>query len=149
MSRRLKPTSGAVAIELEVPFHDVDGLRVVWHGHYCKYLEIARTALFRARRLDARDLAALGYLFLVAETHLRHVRPLRYADRARVTSWFVETDNRIRVAYEVRNLASEQLCAEGSTVLVTVTEAGELCLATPPTILERLLAPGPGSAAEE
>jgi acyl-CoA thioester hydrolase len=145
LSRRPRPTSGAVAIELEIPFHDVDGLRVVWHGHYCKYLELGRTALLRARRLDAPDLAALGYLFLVAETHLRHVRPLRYADRVRVTSWLVEIDNRIRVTYELRNVSSEQVCAEGSTVLVTVSDSGELCLATPPAILERLLAPGCGS----
>jgi acyl-CoA thioester hydrolase len=149
LSRRPRPTASAVAIELEVPFHDVDGLRVVWHGHYCKYLELGRTALFRARQLDAPDMAALGYLYLVAETHLRHVRPLRYADRVRVTSWFVEVDNRILVAYELRNVSSAQLCAEGSTVLVTISDAGELCLATPPAILQRLLAPGPGSAALE
>jgi len=33
----------AIEIRLEVPFHDVDALRIVWHGHYLKYLELART----------------------------------------------------------------------------------------------------------
>ena len=32
-------------VEIEIPFHDVDVLGVAWHGHYVKYLEIARCAL--------------------------------------------------------------------------------------------------------
>jgi acyl-CoA thioester hydrolase len=28
-----------------VPFFDVDTMHVVWHGHYVKYLEVARCAL--------------------------------------------------------------------------------------------------------
>ena len=30
---------------IEVPFHDVDTMNVVWHGHYLKYFEIARCKL--------------------------------------------------------------------------------------------------------
>ena len=26
---------------IEVPFHDVDTMHVVWHGHYLKYFEIS------------------------------------------------------------------------------------------------------------
>lgn len=25
---------------IEVPFHDVDVMKVAWHGHYVKYFEI-------------------------------------------------------------------------------------------------------------
>ena len=32
-------------IIIRVPFHDVDLMEVVWHGHYAKYFEIARCAL--------------------------------------------------------------------------------------------------------
>ncbi len=28
-----------------MPFFDVDSMNVVWHGHYVKYLEVARCAL--------------------------------------------------------------------------------------------------------
>ena len=31
--------------EIVVPFFDVDSMHVVWHGHYVKYLEVARCAL--------------------------------------------------------------------------------------------------------
>jgi acyl-CoA thioester hydrolase len=33
------------SVDLEIPFHDVDMMQVVWHGHYAKYFEIARCAL--------------------------------------------------------------------------------------------------------
>jgi len=65
----------ALSIDLEVPFHDVDGLQVVWHGHYLKYFELARTALMRSRHLDVQDLTALGYRQLVVETQCRHTFP--------------------------------------------------------------------------
>jgi acyl-CoA thioester hydrolase len=135
-----------VAVELEIPFHDVDVLEVAWHGHYPKYLELARTALMRARRLDNDDLRALGFRFLVVEAHLRHLAPLRYGERARVSAWLEEVESRLRVAYQVESLATGRLAAHGWTILVTTRAAGELCLETPPEILERLRAPGPGGA---
>ena len=36
---------GETSVEFEVPFHDVDWARIVWHGHDCKYLELARRAV--------------------------------------------------------------------------------------------------------
>ena len=34
-------------IELGPAFHDLDPMGVVWHGHYLKYLELARCALLQ------------------------------------------------------------------------------------------------------
>lgn len=136
-----------MAVELEIPFHDVDLLGVAWHGHYPKYLELARTALLRARRLDADDLRALGFRLVVVESHLRHLAPLRYGDRARVSAWLVEVESRLSIAYQVLHLTSGRVVALGSTVLVTTLPSGELCLETPEEVLERLRAPGPGFAA--
>ncbi len=131
------PPPDAVDVELEIPFHDVDVLEVAWHGHYPKYLELARTAFVRARKLDNAEMRTLGYRFFIAEYFLRHVAPLRYGDRVRVVAWPVE----------IQNLTLGKLAAQGWTVLVTTDAAGELCLETPPPIVSRLCAPGPGSAA--
>jgi acyl-CoA thioester hydrolase len=134
----VKPADHAVSVELEVPFHDVDGLRVVWHGHYLKYLEIARCVLLRAFRLDVSDLVELGYRFMVGESWLRHTQPLTYGDRFRVTAWFTETENRIGIEYELTNLATGRRCAKARTLLVTTDPEARLCLATPEPILARL-----------
>lgn len=141
------PPRSAVAVELEIPFHDVDVLEVAWHGHYPKYLELARTAFVRTRGLDNAEMRKLGYRFFVSEFYLRHLAPLRYGDRARVFAWPVEVENRLRVAYQIQNLTLAKLAAQGWTVLVTTDAEGVLCLETPPPLLERLRAPGPGSAA--
>jgi acyl-CoA thioester hydrolase len=141
------PPPGAATVELEVPFHDVDGLHVVWHGHYLKYLELARTVLLRARGLDGQELIDLGVRFFVAEYHLRHVYALRYMDRVRVSAWLLEAENRIRIAYHLDNLTTGKPAAQAWTVLVTTRADGELCLETPPPVLERLRAPGPGALA--
>jgi len=144
--RLSSPPPTAVAIELEVPFHDVDVLEVVWHGHYPKYLDLARTALLRSRKLDVDDLRTLGYRFLLSESYLRHASPLRYGDRVRVFAWPAEVESRIRIGYRIVNLTREVLAAEGFTVLVTSNAAGELCLETPAPIVERFRPPGPSSA---
>jgi acyl-CoA thioester hydrolase len=146
MIRHGPPPDSAIAIELEIPFHDVDLLEVAWHGHYCKYLELARTHLMRSRGLDAPDLRALGYRLYVAESHLRHVFPMRYAERLRVTAWFRGIENRLHVAYDLFNLTEGRRCGQASTLLVTTTSDGTLCLETPAPLVARLRSPGPGQA---
>ncbi len=135
------PPPSATAVELEIPFHHVDVLGIAWHGHYPKYLDLARTALLRAHRLDVEDLRELGYRFMVSESFLRHATPLRYRDRVRVTAWLGEVENRIEIAYQVLDLTSDALAAEAWSALVTTRADGSLCLETPPEILARLRLP--------
>jgi acyl-CoA thioester hydrolase len=143
-----RPGPSAVSIDLEIPFHDVDILNVVWHGHYCKYLELGRTALLRARRLDVADMIELGFRFYVGETRIRHVYPLQYADRLRVTSWFTEVENRIGISYVLENVTAGKRAAIGLTHLVTTDAANALCFETPGPILARLRGSGPGAVEE-
>lgn len=127
-----------IEIELDVPFHDVDALHVVWHGHYYKYFELARTALFRSRKLDVPDMVELGYRLVVIESKCRHVYPLRYGDKFRVSAGFKETEYRLHVAFELTNLTAQRRAARGHTIVATLDPAGNLLLATPPAMLARL-----------
>jgi acyl-CoA thioester hydrolase len=126
------------SVEIEIPFHDVDALGVVWHGHYFKYLELARTALLRPRGLDAGDLIPSRYGFLVIESRCRYSAPLRYGDRARVDAWLRDTRRRIAVAFEVHNLTLGRRSARAHTVLAITDAEGRLLLETPSAIRERL-----------
>ncbi len=147
-SRLPPPPPQAVAVELEVPFADVDAMGVAWFGNYPRYLDLGRTALMRSRRLDNEELTAHGVLFMVSESFLHHASPLRYGERARVSAWFLDVDARLRLGFQLRNLSrGEALVAEGWMTLVGVRLDGSLCLELPPVYLERLRAPGPGSAA--
>ncbi|HVP66846.1 MAG TPA: thioesterase family protein [Anaeromyxobacteraceae bacterium] len=138
MIRERKPPAGATQVEIRVPFHHVDILRVVWHGRYLEYLEAAQGAFLRERGLDLADMEALGYAFVVAETHVRHLLPLRYGDAVRVSCWLENDESRIDMAYELAEVATGRRCAVARVHLVTVTAQGDLCMATPEPILERL-----------
>ncbi len=135
------PPPTATAVELEIPFHHVDVLGIAWHGHYPKYLDLARNALLRAHRLDVEDLRDLGFRFMISESFLHHASPLRYRDRVRVSAWLGEVENRIDIAYRVLDLTTGALAAEGWTALITTRADGTLCLETPPEILARLRLP--------
>ena len=126
-------------VELDVPFHDVDALGVVWHGHYYKYLELARTELLRSRGLDRGELIGKRFRFYVIESRCRHSSPLRYGDRVRVTAWIRDMRHRVLVQFEVTNLSAGRRAARGMTALATVDADDNLLLETPDEIQSRLL----------
>jgi acyl-CoA thioester hydrolase len=127
-----------VQVEHEVPFHDVDALRVVWHGHYFKYFELARTRLLRSVGLDGGELTGSRFQFVVIDSRCRHGGPLRYGDRMRVSAWFGDLHRRIHIAYEIWNLTLDRRAARGHTMLATLDREGGLLLETPPEILRRI-----------
>jgi len=128
-----------IAVDLEVPLYHVDALGIVWHGRYYEYLEHARIRLLRARRLDANDLLELGFGMLLIESRCRHLAPLRYGDRIRVSAWLRDRKHRLHVEYEITNLTQGRRAARAHTILVTTDPAGRLLLRTPEAILERLV----------
>ena len=127
------------SVELRVPLHDVDPLRVVWHGHYYKYFEVARTELMRGRGVDERAFFELGLRVYVVDARCRYVQPLRYDERFAVDAWFVDVAHRIHIAYEVRSLDAARRVARGSTTLVTTDAEGRLLLETPDALRAKLL----------
>lgn len=133
--RAFKPE---VEVELEVPFHDVDMLHLVWHGHYYKYFEIARTQLLRSKGLSAEQIMKTGFLMVVIETKCRYPAPLRFGHRFRVGAAFADVDYRIKIDYEIFNITDHKRSAYGHTVLATLSSDGELLLRTPDALLEML-----------
>jgi acyl-CoA thioester hydrolase len=135
---RSRGDAPGISIELEVPFHDVDSLQIVWHGHYLKYLEVARTALMRSRGLDVAEIVALGFRQVVIETKCRYAFPLRYADKFRIDAWFRDVTNRLNIGYEIVNLTENRRSLHGHTILVTTDQDGRMLLETPDVLLQRL-----------
>jgi acyl-CoA thioester hydrolase len=133
--------SPEVEVELEVPFHDVDMLRIVWHGHYFKYFEIARTQLMRNKGLSAEQLVASGYTLVVIESKARYPAPLRFGQRFVVGATFADVDYRLKIDYQIYNITEDRRAAYGHTVLATLSRGGELLLRTPDLLLDRVRGP--------
>lgn len=121
-----------------MPFFDCDPLGVVWHGHYFKYLELARSAMLGPLGLEGPELVDSGHLMYVSDSRCRHVSALRWRDRVKVTAWLREWEQRLYVAYDVANLTRGKQAARAHTILVITDLHGKLQWDVPAVLRERL-----------
>ncbi|HTH74249.1 MAG TPA: thioesterase family protein [Trinickia sp.] len=127
------------AARVEVPFHDVDAMNVCWHGHYLKYFEIGRAALLRAFDYDYPEMQASGYVWPIVEAHLKYVRPARYGQALEVRTALLEFENRLKIGYEIVDVASGERLTKGYTIQVALCAATrELQFVSPPVVFEKL-----------
>ncbi len=123
-------------IEVVVPFFDVDSMDVVWHGHYVKYLEIARCALLDRVGHNYTQMKAAGYVWPVIDVQLRYARAARFGQRLRVRADLVEWENRLKIHYLITDAASGERITRASTVQVAVRLAdGVMQLVSPPVLV--------------
>ena len=126
-------------IDVEVPFHDVDAMQVAWHGHYVKYFELARCALLRRFDYDYPQMQTSGYLWPIVECHLKYVRPALYGQKLTVQASLLEYENRIKIAYQIRDIESGERMTKGHTIQVAVDAATrELQFVSPPVVFRKL-----------
>ena len=126
-------------IDVEVPFHDVDSMQVAWHGHYVKYFELARCALLRRFDYDYPQMQTSGYLWPIVECHLKYVRPALYGQKLTVQASLLEYENRIKIAYQIRDTETGERLTKGYTIQVAVDAATrELQFVSPPVVFRKL-----------
>ena len=118
--------------EILVPFFDVDTMNVVWHGHYVKYLEVARCALLDQIGHNYTQMLESGYAWPVIDMQLRYVRGAVFGQTINVRASLVEWENRLKVNYLITDLTSGERLTRASTVQVAVEIASrEMQLASP------------------
>ncbi len=126
-------------VELTVPFHDVDLLQIAWHGHYCKYLEIARCALLDQIGYGYMAMKDSGYVWPIVDLQLRFIRPARFGQRIRVAAELVEHEYRMKIKYLLCDAETGSVLAKGHTIQAAVDAAtGEMSYASPAVFLEKL-----------
>ena len=129
----------SVAVEVVVPFYDLDPMEVVWHGHYAKYFELARCALLDAIDYGYPQMRASGYAWPVIEFHVRFAHPVRFKQRLTVRADLIEWEHRLKIVFQVFDAASGQRLTTGHTVQVAVHgETGEMCFVSPAILFEKL-----------
>jgi acyl-CoA thioester hydrolase len=122
-----------------VPFHDLDPLEICWHGHYVRYFELARTALFQRIDYDYPQMRESGYAWPVIELFIRYPQPLTYQQHLHFDARLVEWENRLKIDYEIRDAATQKRMTYGHTVQVAFDmRTREMCFATPDVLLEKL-----------
>jgi len=132
-------TPRAATVEILVPFHDVDSVGMVWHGHYAKYFEIARCALLDSFNYGYGAMRDSGFMWPVIDMRVRYVQAVRFEQRILVKATLREWENRLLIDYLITDRTTGQRLTKGSTVQVAVDmKNGEMCLVSPPVLFERL-----------
>ena len=108
-------------LKLKVPFHDLDPMQVVWHGHYMKYFDMARFGLFEAAGIDLyRYLTEERYVFPITRTAVKHIAPLRANDEFVCRAAVTEAAYKIVMQFEIRRWVTGDICARGRSEQVAV-----------------------------
>ncbi|MDY1046795.1 MULTISPECIES: acyl-CoA thioesterase [Pseudomonas] len=126
-----------VDTEVSVPFFDVDSMNVVWHGHYVKYLEVARCALLDHLGHNYTHMRESGYAWPVIDLQLRYVRGAVFGQKLNVRASLVEWENRLKINYLISDLATGERMTRASSVQVAVEIASrEMQLASPKVFVD-------------
>ena len=106
---------------MSVPFHDLDPMRIVWHGHYLKYFDLARFGLFNKAGVDLyRYSMEKDHIFPITKTNTKHIAPLRYGDEFICKATIGDAVVKIVIDFEIRKIEGNILCAKGRGEQVAV-----------------------------
>jgi acyl-CoA thioester hydrolase len=125
--------------EIQVQFFDLDPMEVVWHGHYVKYLEVARCALLDAIDYNYTQMKASGYAWPVIDMRLRYIDSATFGQRLKLRAEIVEWENRLKIDYLITDAASGRRLLRGSTTQVAVDMVTrEMCFVSPAVLFQKL-----------
>lgn len=131
-------------VRVSIPFHDCDPAGIVWHGHYAKYIELARCELLESFGYNYDTMLESGYLWPVIDLKLRYVQAARFKQTLLVRATLVEWEHRLRIEYLIRDADSGERLTKGESVQVAVdTRTREMQLMSPPVLFEKLGVPMP------
>ena len=124
---------------IEIPFHDVDAMRVAWHGHYVRYLEIARCQLFEKFDYNIPQMEASGFAWPIIDLRIRYAHPLRFQQKISISAKVVEWENRLKTNYVIRDSESGKRLTKAHTIQVAVDmNSGEMQFQSPDILLRKL-----------
>jgi acyl-CoA thioester hydrolase len=123
----------------KIQFYDVDAMQVVWHGNYARFLELARCALLEKIGYSYPEMARSGYFWPIVDMRIKYVRPVRMAQKIRLTATLLEYENRLRIDYRIVDAASGDLLSKAQTTqLAVAVGTGQLEFNSPNELVDKV-----------
>ena len=117
---------------IDVPFFDVDAMQVVWHGHYVKYLEIARCELLRSFEYDYNEMSESGYMWPIVDMSIKYVGSALFARKINVRATLKEWENRLKIDYLITDIETGKKLTKASTTQVAIDiQTRQMCFESP------------------
>lgn len=126
--------------EILVPFHDVDSMEVVWHGHYAKYFEVARCEFLESFNYGYKAMKASGYAWPIIDMRTKYVKPIHFGQKINVSCSLREWEYRLKVEYLITDAITGEKLTKGYTCQAAIDmNTGLMCFESPPILPELLI----------
>ena len=110
-------------IEIVPAFHDIDSMDVVWHGHYVKYLELARCALLDKFDYGYTRMRESGYAWPIVDLRMKYSGPASFDQPLVVRAEIVEWESRLKMDYTIRDARTGKRIHRATSIQVAVDMA--------------------------
>lgn len=127
------------SIQVRIPFHDVDSMRICWHGNYYKYFEMARTELLKTLDMDLFDTERDGIVLPVIRSQCKYIIPLQYNQLVNVSAFITEIEYKLVIQYVITDATTLKVHAKGTTEHAAVhSQTYETFMPMPLQLVNRL-----------
>ncbi len=117
---------------INIRFHEVDSLRIVWHGHYLKYFEDGREAFGRKYGIGYMDVYDLGLLTPLVKIACDYKRPIKYGDLVVLETKYIDSEAaKIQFQFTLFHAETKKVYAIGKSTQVFLNDKNELMLTLP------------------
>jgi len=126
-------------LKLTVPFHDVDSMHVVWHGHYAKYFELVRCLLLDDFDYNYDAMFESGFAWPVVDMRIKYIKPIKFNQKINIIATLTEWEYRLKIKYIIQDFSSNTTLTKGSTIQFAVClQSNKMCFETPDVFRKKL-----------
>ena len=117
---------------INIRFHEVDSLRIVWHGHYLKYFEDGREAFGKKYGIGYMDVFRAGLATPLIKISCEYKKAVKYNDKVMLQTTFIPTQAaKIIFEFALFNEDTKEVYASGESTQVFLNQNNELMLTSP------------------
>ncbi len=136
---RVERAIARTCVQATPQFYDCDPMGVVWHGNYPRFLELGRVAVLQKIDYGYARMSESGYAWPVIDMGIRYAHPVNLHTDVEVETGIVEWENRLKLAFEIRDAQTRKRLTRGYAVHVAVDIAtGEMLWETPAILRQKL-----------
>lgn len=118
--------------DFQVPFYDLDGIQMVWHGNYVKYMEDAREKFGAKYGFEYLHIFNSGYLAPVADMRIKYRNSARISEVLTMKITYVPSRAAKMVfEYLITRKSDNAVIIEAETSQLFVTREGVFEVSTP------------------
>lgn len=104
-------------LKRRVPFYETDGMKVVHHANYLRWMEEARIEYLRAGGILLNDLMDNGIVFPILDLQIKYIKSAYNDDLIRIDIYLRKIDRvKMIFAYKIYNDITDELLSEARTV---------------------------------